>query len=102
MKINQKILKFFSDKDIGIAEVARNYGTSRQNLTQILNKESGNVPMEFLIWLAENYPELNFNELLQEKNDNYTIRESKAEYGKSSTTKEEILKEVSKILDKYL
>ena len=36
MKINQKILKFFSDKDIGIAEVARNYGTSRQNLTQIL------------------------------------------------------------------
>jgi transcriptional regulator with XRE-family HTH domain len=101
MKTNKKISQYFNEKDISQAEIAESYGGSPQNISNILNRESGKVPFEFLVWIAENYPDLDINALLQEENDNYIIRESKSEYAKLPVSKDEILNEMSKILDKY-
>lgn len=101
MKTNKKISLYFEEKDISQVEIAESYGGSPQNISNILNRDSGKVPFEFLVWLAEHHPDLDINALLQEKNDRYIIRESKSEYAKLPVSKDEILQEVSKVLDKY-
>lgn len=102
MKINKKILKFFQNKGISKTEIAESYGGTSQNVWNILNKESGKVPLDFLIWLAENYPEIDINELLKESSDDYMVKEPQTIYLQRPATKEEILIEVSKVLDKLL
>ncbi|MEC5156623.1 hypothetical protein [Chryseobacterium sp. MP_3.2] len=102
MKINAKILKFFQEKGISKKEIADSYGGTSQNIWNILNKESGKVPLDFLIWLAENHPELNINVLLQPDTDASLVSEPYSVYEKKPATKEEILAEISKVLDKYL
>lgn len=102
MKINEKILRFFSDKGISQKEIAESYGISSQNMSNIFNRDSGKVPFEFLVWLAEHHPELDLNALLRKDEEHFLIRESSADYKTTSDIKNKILKDISKILDKNL
>ena len=102
MKINAKILKFFKDREVSNTEIANSYGGSSQNIWNILNKENGKIPLDFLIWIAENYPELNINELLRSEREGSIVSEPYVIYDKKPATKQEILKEIEIILDKYL
>lgn len=101
MKINRKISRFLEAKKISNKEAAESYGTSPQSMSNILNKENGKVPFDLIIWLARKHPELDMNDLLREENDTYIICENKTSYEKIPVSKDEILKEMSKILDKY-
>ncbi|MGV8914344.1 MAG: hypothetical protein ACOH1X_02735 [Kaistella sp.] len=102
MRINTKILKFFQELGVSNKEIADSYGGTPQNIWNILNKDTERVPLDFLIWIAENYPQLNINSLLKKDNNSSIISEPYTVYEKRPATKQDILKEISAILDKYL
>ena len=103
MRINTKILKFFQERGISHTEIAASYGGTPQNIWNILNKETGKVPWDFLVWIAEKHPEININTLLQKETTNLSlVAEPPSIYEKRPATKEEILTEVKAVLDKYL
>ncbi len=102
MKINKKISQYFFENNISGKEIAESYGGTVQNVSNILNRESGKVPFEFLEWLAKHHPKLDLNALLREDEKNFVVRESSAHYKLNEDVKKEILNEMSKILDRYL
>ena len=102
MRINTKILKFFQERGVSNKEIADSYGGSSQNIWNILNKDTERVPLDFLIWIVEHYPELNINTLLKKDNTQSLVSEPYTVYEKKPATKEEIMKEISAVLDKYL
>lgn len=102
MKINTKILKFFQERGISHTDIATSYGGTPQNIWNILNKDSGKVPIDFLIWIADNYPELNINALLRKDGNASSVKDNDMVYEKKPATKEEILTEIKAVLDKYL
>lgn len=102
MKINEKILKYFEDQGISKTEIAESYGGSAQNVWNILNRESGKVPLEFLVWVAENHPDLDLNSVLRKSDQNYTVHEDHAVYVKPQDIKQKIMEEINGILNKYL
>ena len=102
MKINTKISEFLEKKGISQKEIAESYGGTVQNISNILNRDTGKVPFDFLIWLANNHPELNLNSILETDTQNYLVHEERATYGNSVELKSKIMSEVRMILDKYL
>lgn len=100
MTIKEKINKFISEKKITHAEIGRGLNTSQQNVSRILG-ESGKIPLDFVVWLATEYQEIDLNKLLLEENQVSIVNDNVSSYDKTGRRKEKALEEISAIMDKY-
>lgn len=99
MKISEKIKEFFDEKGWSHTEIGAKYGVSQQTITNYLNEKRA-IPLDFLVWMKEVFPEVDINSIISKK-ENHIVSESKA-MNKRKESREEILKEFGKILDNYL
>lgn len=100
MTINDKISQFLNEKGISYTEIAKERGTTPQSISQLLRKEKAAV--DFALWLAERHPEIDLNLLLKPGRVLSIVAEPRSKYGASPATKEDILKEIEIVLDKFL
>lgn len=100
MTIKEKINKFISEKKLTHAEIGRGLNTSQQNVSRILG-ESGKIPLDFVVWLACEYPEIDLEKLIRDSDHVSIVRESPATYQKPRL-KEKALEEIGAVLDKYM
>lgn len=100
MTIKEKINKFISEKNLTHAEIGRGLNTSQQNISRILG-ESGKISLEFVVWLACEFPEIDLEKLIRDSDQVSIVREGPATYQKPRL-KEKALEEISAVLDKYM
>ena len=96
MTISEKIKMFFITKKVTHDEIAKLYGSTAQTVGNYVNGRR-EMPLEFLTWLKKNYPEIDFNKLFTENNSHQITNEPK-----NMEMKEEMKREIDKILDRYL
>lgn len=96
MKINEKISQFLEDKKISLSEIGRRYGTTHQTISNYLNGNRA-LPLDFLVWLLSEFPDMDANKLLREDNT-YFVADNRGEYGKK-LTKKEALDIISRVMD---
>lgn len=99
MKISEKIKAFFEEKGWSHTEIGAKYGVSQQTITNYLNEKRA-FPLDFLVWMKEEFPEVDINSIISKK-ENHIVSESRAMY-KRKETREEILNQFGKILDNYI
>ncbi|KNB61009.1 helix-turn-helix domain-containing protein [Chryseobacterium sp. Hurlbut01] len=99
MKISEKIKSFFEEKGLSHTQIGAKYGVSQQTITNYFNEKRA-IPLDFLVWMKEEFPEIDINSIISKK-ENYIVSESRAMY-KRKETREEILNDIGKILDKYV
>ena len=101
MTIKDKINKFLIEKKLSHADVGRRYNTSQQNVSRFLGPK-GKVPLDFVVWLKTEYPEIDLERLMLNKTSKTIVRESNVSYEKARNAKETILEEIGEILDRHL
>ena len=101
MTIKEKIIKFVEEKGLTHAEIGRRFHTSQQNVSRFLG-EKGKVPLDFVIWLKTEFPEIDLEKLLLNDVTYNIVSDRKQSYDKSPTKKEQALAEIGNILDKYM
>lgn len=99
MTTNEKISQFLTEKGISYTDIAKERGTTPQSISQLLKKKK--AALDFVLWLAERNPEIDLNLLLKPGRVSSIIAEPPVKYGQSGNVKQEILKEVEAVLDKY-
>ena len=100
MTINDKILQFLAEKKISFTEIAKERGVTPQNISQSLKKDK--AALDFILWLAEKYPEIDLNLLLKPVKVDSIVSEPRQHYGNLSDQKPEIMKKIADVLDKYI
>lgn len=98
MSIRDKIKEFFLQLDKTHTEIGFLYGVSQQTITNYLNGKR-EIPLTFILWLKQTYPEIDLNSLFSEEYKSI-VSESKVKYARKNS-KEEALKEIGEIMDKY-
>ncbi len=99
MNISAKLKDFFAKKNISNKPISVEYGVTRQNISQILTGER-KVPIDFVIWAATTYPDLDLEFLFR---DNATLRiVAEGNTCEKTITKEQMMKDFSMYLDKYV
>lgn len=101
MTISDKISRFLDEKGVTYTELGEKHGSSPQNISKMLRK-NGKVPLDFILFLIGLYPEIDLNALIKPGKVHSIVSEEREKYGKDAATKDEILSEIGKILDKYL
>ena len=100
MNIKQQINTFLEINQITVTEIARRTNTTQQNMWRIL-KGPGKVSLEFVVWLANEFPEIDLEMLFRNKREP-TLDCFDQIDTKSAIRKQEALKEIEGILDKYI
>lgn len=100
MTIKEKINRFLDAKNLTYTEIASRFNTTQQNISRFLRAE-GKVPLDFVIWLATEYPEIDLHKLLLEENQISIVSDDASNYDKTARRKEKALEEISAIMDKY-
>lgn len=101
MTIKEKINKFISEKNLTHSEIGRGFKTTQQNVSRFLG-ESGRIPLDFVVWLANEYPEIDLEKLIRDSEEFSIVRDSGAAYRKGGANKHKALEEISAVLDKYM
>lgn len=101
MKINEKIKSFLAKKGLTHKEIADGYNTTQQNVSRFL-ADNGRVPLDFVVWLVNEYPEIDVDRLIRHPRSSNIVREPATSYHNRTDRKEEILQEIADILDKHM
>lgn len=101
MKIFEKIKVFIQLSDLTQKELGEMSGKSQQTITNYLTGQN-QIPLDWLVWFLNEFPEIDIKELFNEKSDSYKVSEPRSKYGNKRINKESIINRISQILDEEL
>ncbi len=102
METREKILLYYTRKNIAAQEFAESVGVSKQTLSKMITGKN-RITIDVLEGIRKVYKDIDMNALLDEDQSDFVIVESRADYGADEFSKKlsDDLKKVIKQLEKY-